>query len=248
MPYVSHRHGRLPEYPHAGTVRALDWRKPCLSPSCAPTAPMIPRAGPGRSADRRSGGRTKKAIELRYEPDPLSLHLRPSRRPRRVPQLCGPCFCEFQSRIRRSTFNLRDEWLDGEIACSPPRCWPKGECEVSDLPAGQWYDFNTGAPVPGGQTLSRQVPLDVIPAYVRAGTIHLWGLSCAVRRPSPGRPAGSARLPWCERGAFSLYEDGKADNYDYLTGKSSDNPVLLGRHRGGVWHSRPPDRRVSRDR
>ena len=39
------------------------------------------------------------------------------------------------------------------------------------LPAGQWVDYWTGAPVTGGRTVVVDAPLDVIPVYARAGAV-----------------------------------------------------------------------------
>ncbi|MES2171773.1 MAG: hypothetical protein V4479_13810, partial [Actinomycetota bacterium] len=36
------------------------------------------------------------------------------------------------------------------------------------LPPGEWTDAWTGEPVAGGRVVSRAVPIDVIPVYVRA--------------------------------------------------------------------------------
>ena len=41
------------------------------------------------------------------------------------------------------------------------------------LPAGaDWYDFWTGEKFTGGNKVSKQTPLDIIPLYVKAGSVH----------------------------------------------------------------------------
>ncbi len=65
----------------------------------------------------------------------------------------------------RATWSLNDEWMLGD------RITKGGERKVY-LPAGEWFDGNTGKAVEGAQTLElTPVPLGVIPFYVRGGTI-----------------------------------------------------------------------------
>jgi alpha-D-xyloside xylohydrolase len=92
-----------------------------------------------------------------------------------------------------------------------------------DLPAGGWFDGNTGKAVAGGQTLDlTPVALDVIPFYARAGTILPLGPlkeSTAEKedplevRVYPGADAD-----------FTLYEDA-GDNYDYEKEKFTRIPM-----------------------
>ena len=49
------------------------------------------------------------------------------------------------------------------------------------LPEGSnWFDFWTGAKLAGGQTIQREVPIDIMPVYIRAGSIIPWGACGAV--------------------------------------------------------------------
>ena len=91
------------------------------------------------------------------------------------------------------------------------------------LPAGTWYDFNTGSQLQGGQTLHVTAALDTIPTYVRAGTILplgpvLQSTSLGVTDPLEVRvyPGANAQ--------FSLYED-NGDNYEYQNGASTRIPM-----------------------
>ncbi|MDR1716063.1 MAG: DUF5110 domain-containing protein [Prevotella sp.] len=44
------------------------------------------------------------------------------------------------------------------------------------LPKGaDWYDFWTGEKIKGGQEISKAAPIDIIPLYIKAGTILPWG-------------------------------------------------------------------------
>jgi alpha-D-xyloside xylohydrolase len=93
------------------------------------------------------------------------------------------------------------------------------------LPAGGWYDFNTGAAVEGGQTLTlHDVPLSTIPAYVRAGSIVALGPVLQYTGQGPEDPLQVRVYPGAD-GSFSLYEDG-GDDYDYLKGQCSSIPFV----------------------
>ena len=89
------------------------------------------------------------------------------------------------------------------------------------LPAGaDWYDFWTNERLAGGQTVDREVPIDIMPVYVKAGSIVPWGPDVQYStekkwdnleiRVYPGQDA-----------EFTLYED-EFDNYDYEKGAYSE--------------------------
>lgn len=88
------------------------------------------------------------------------------------------------------------------------------------LPSGcDWFDFWTGQKSVGGQFVMKETPIDVLPLYVKAGSILPVGKdkqyvsalqdSSLVFNIYPGR-----------NGAFTLYED-EGDNYNYEKGKYS---------------------------
>jgi alpha-D-xyloside xylohydrolase len=88
------------------------------------------------------------------------------------------------------------------------------------LPAGaEWYDFWTGEKQAGSQTLKRETPIDIIPLYVKAGTIL----------PIGPKVQFAAEKKWDNleirvyegaNGEFLLYED-EGDNYNYEKGAFS---------------------------
>lgn len=75
--------------------------------------------------------------------------------------------------------DLNDQFLIGDDLLIAPVCDPyqlqadgSGARAHVYLPAGEWFDFWTGARVHGGQTLSDMpVPLGKMPVFVRAGAI-----------------------------------------------------------------------------
>jgi alpha-glucosidase len=83
--------------------------------------------------------------------------------------LMRPMFLEFPD---QPDLALNDaEFMLGDSLVVAPKVWEfTGTYSVS-LPAGGWYDFWTGAKVPGGGRLDITPRLDTLPVYVRAGSI-----------------------------------------------------------------------------
>lgn len=85
------------------------------------------------------------------------------------------------------------------------------------LPAGTtWYNFWTGEINNGGQKLTVDVPMDMMPLYVRAGSIVPMG---PVMQYATEKPADKIELriyPGAN-GTFKYYED-ENDNYNYEKG------------------------------
>jgi alpha-D-xyloside xylohydrolase len=85
--------------------------------------------------------------------------------------------------------------------------------------AAEWYDFYTGKLYKGGQTIAAAAPIDIIPLYVKAGSIVPMG---PVMEYATEKPAGTIELriyPGAD-GQFEYYED-ENDNYNYEKGKSA---------------------------
>ena len=162
---------------------------------------------------------TRKAIELRYRLIPYLYTLAERAAATGAPMM-RPLFLEFPTDAR--TFDLRDEWLLGSRLLAAPVLTPRRAREVV-LPAGRWYDFNTGAPVEGGGTLHVQASLDTIPAYVRAGTIL--PLGPVIQSTSLGKadPLEVRVYPGADAD-FTLYED-DGDTYAYEHGACSRIPM-----------------------
>ena len=162
---------------------------------------------------------TKKAIEERYRLIPY-LYTFAAQTTSGGVSLMRPLFLEFPQDPQ--TFNLRDEWLVGARLLAAPVLTPGGARDVY-LPGGGWYDFNTGAPLPGGQTLHVQAPLDVIPAYVRAGTILPLGPVIQSTSLGTEDPLEIRVYPGADAD-FTLYED-DGNTYSYETGAASRIPM-----------------------
>ena len=88
---------------------------------------------------------------------------------------------------------------------------------------GDWYDFWTGERMASGQTLSVETPLNMIPLYVRAGTILPMGPMLQYASEKPADPI-ELRVYRGADGTFTLYED-EGDNYNYEKGAFSEIPI-----------------------
>jgi alpha-D-xyloside xylohydrolase len=88
------------------------------------------------------------------------------------------------------------------------------------LPKGtEWIDFWTGDKYSGGQTLSKETPLDIIPLYVKAGSILPLGPTVQYATEKKWDLLEIRIYPGAD-GEFTLYED-ENDNYNYEKGMYS---------------------------
>lgn len=85
------------------------------------------------------------------------------------------------------------------------------------LPAGcNWYNFWTGEKIGGGEFLTTYAPIDIVPLFVREGSIIPM---CPFLQYSTEKPADpiELRIYPGANGKFTLYED-ENDNYNYEKG------------------------------
>jgi len=92
------------------------------------------------------------------------------------------------------------------------------------LPQGTaWYDFWTNQRHEGGQTVLRDTPLDIVPLYVRAGSIVPLGPVVQYATERPDAPYEVRIYPGAD-GSFTLYEDDN-ETYAYEKGQSARIPL-----------------------
>lgn len=88
------------------------------------------------------------------------------------------------------------------------------------LPEGtDWIDFWKGNKISGGQTVHREVPIDIIPIYVKAGSILPIGPDVQYAEEKKWDNLEIRVYPGAD-GEFLLYED-ENDNYNYEQGMYS---------------------------
>jgi alpha-D-xyloside xylohydrolase len=86
------------------------------------------------------------------------------------------------------------------------------------LPKGaDWYDFWSGERFAGGQRVTRAAPLDIMPLYVRAGSIVPMGPQVQYATEAPAAPYEIRIYPGADA-HFTLYEDDN-ETYDYEKGQ-----------------------------
>ncbi|MBP8303790.1 MAG: DUF5110 domain-containing protein, partial [Phycisphaerae bacterium] len=86
------------------------------------------------------------------------------------------------------------------------------------LPAGaNWMDFWTNQTFTGGQTVKKACPLNVLPLYVRAGSIVPMGPVMQYATEKPDAPYEIRIYPGADA-AFTLYEDDN-ETYNYEKGE-----------------------------
>lgn len=112
------------------------------------------------------------------------------------------------------------------------------------LPEGKWYDFWTGIRITGGKTIEREVPIDIIPLYIKAGSIIPMGPE--MQYASEKKDPVELRVYTGKDAEFILYDD-EGDNYNYEKGVFSTIPVhwsessqiLTIGHRSGTFPGMP---------
>jgi alpha-D-xyloside xylohydrolase len=86
------------------------------------------------------------------------------------------------------------------------------------LPDGAaWYDFWTNERFAGGQIVKRHCPLDVLPLYVRAGSIVPFGPAVSYATERPDAPYEIRIYPGSDA-RFTMYEDDN-ETYNYERGQ-----------------------------
>jgi len=111
---------------------------------------------------------------------------------------------------------LRLAWrTPSEIAAQKVKPAPTVE---TYLPAGaDWYDFWTNERLTGGRSVSRECPLDILPLYVRAGSIVPFGPLVQYATEKPDAPYEIRIYPGANA-KFTIYEDDN-ETYNYEKGQ-----------------------------
>ncbi|MVN20259.1 glycoside hydrolase family 31 protein [Mucilaginibacter arboris] len=120
----------------------------------------------------------------------------------------------------KQVLDIDNEYMFGKSFLVSP-VTTKGEKSQSVyLPANaSWFDLWTNERITGGKTVTKATPIDVMPLYVKAGSIIPWGPKVQYAQEKKWEdleiriyPGGDAE--------FDLYED-EGDSYNYEKGKYS---------------------------
>jgi alpha-D-xyloside xylohydrolase len=174
----------------------------------------------------------EKAIRLRYSLLPY-LYSTSAEVTRQSGSIMRPLLMDFAA--DKQTHNLTDEFLFGNNILVAPVVKPlyvssqdgKGKEDYAlpknrsvYLPQGaDWVDFYTGASFKGGQTIQREAPIDLIPLFVKAGSIMPIGPDVQYAQEKKWDKLEIRVYPGAD-GEFTLYED-EGDNYNYEKGAST---------------------------
>ncbi len=128
-----------------------------------------------------------------------------------------------------NTYGLDDQFMFGQAFLVAPILEDgAGESRTVRrevyLPAGTWVDFWTGEAVSGGRRVTKAAPIDIIPVYVKAGSI----VPMTTEKVQYSTEKDWSRLelrvyPGAD-GSFTLYED-EFDNYNYENGAYTEIPL-----------------------
>lgn len=118
-----------------------------------------------------------------------------------------------------------DEYMFGRALLVAPITQYKARNRNVHLPAtaGGWYDFWTGRPVAGSQSIAAAAPYDEIPLFVRAGAIVPVGPDLQYTAEKPADPITLYVYTGAD-GSFTLYEDDGL-TYGYERGEFTEIPV-----------------------
>jgi alpha-glucosidase (family GH31 glycosyl hydrolase) len=109
-----------------------------------------------------------------------------------------------------------DEYLWGKNVLVAPVVEKGATTRQIYLPRGDWYDFWTGERIAGGREISRDVDLETMPLYVRAGSILPLGPVKQHVAEKSDEPLSLMIYPGADV-SFLLYEDDGA-SFDYRNG------------------------------
>lgn len=116
--------------------------------------------------------------------------------------------------------NLSTEFLLGKSLLVSPVTDNDVQDQQVYLPAGYWYDFWTGEKLAGNNMIDKKTPIDIIPFFVKAGSIIPWGPSVQYASEKKWDKLDIRIYPGAD-GDFTLYED-ENDNYNYEKQKYSE--------------------------
>ncbi len=117
----------------------------------------------------------------------------------------------------KNAIGLADQYMFGPAFMVCPVTTPQATNRQVYFPAGtSWVDFWTGETLAGGRAGMANAPIDVIPLYVRVGSIVPLGPMLQYATEKPADPI-ELRIYRGANGKFVLYED-EGDNYNYEKG------------------------------
>jgi alpha-D-xyloside xylohydrolase len=131
----------------------------------------------------------------------------------------------------RNALDINDQYMFGKSILVCPVTTPMYSKETDEdfstiksrelyLPSGtDWIDFWTGEKLKGGQKVKKEVPLDIMPLYIKSGSIIPFGPEVQYATEKKWDNL-ELRIYEGANGSLTLYED-ENDNYNYEKGMFS---------------------------
>jgi alpha-D-xyloside xylohydrolase len=131
-----------------------------------------------------------------------------------------PLVMDFREDTRAQ--NISDQFLFGPALLVNPVVELGAISRRVYLPDATWYDFWTGKTTTGAKSVDAAAPIELLPLFVRAGSIVPLGPDMEYATEKPGNPL-EIRVYRGANGTFTLYED-EDDNYSYERGAHATIP------------------------
>ena len=123
------------------------------------------------------------------------------------------------------TYLLDDEFLFGKSFLIAPVIEENAESRDVYLPnSSAWFDFWTDEKLEGGQSVTKETPIDIEPIYVKAGSIIPYTTNKAQYTEAIDWNRLELKIYPGADGSFTLYED-EFDNYNYENGDYTEIPM-----------------------
>ena len=120
--------------------------------------------------------------------------------------------------------SVADEYMFGSAFLVAPVTEAKAASRRVYLPAGtSWVNFWSGEKYKGGRQITAAAPIEILPLFVRAGSIVPLGPDLQYAMEKPADPI-ELRVYTGADGAFKLYED-EGDSYRYEQGAYATIPI-----------------------
>ena len=134
--------------------------------------------------------------------------------------------------------NIADQYLFGPAILTNPVTTQGATTRDVYLPGntGGWYDFWTGKQQPGGNQITADAPIDILPLFIRAGSILPMGPLVQYANEKLDAPI-EIRVYSGADGAFTLYED-DGHTYAYEKGAARDDSADMESEHADT-HDRP---------
>jgi len=123
----------------------------------------------------------------------------------------------------KKVWNINNEFMFGKSLLVSPVVDANDSVSVYLPETAGWYDFWTNEKLKGGQMIDRQTPLNLIPLYIKAGSIIPFGPEVQYATEKSWDNL-EIHVYLGANGSFTLYED-EFDNYNYEKGAYTEIPV-----------------------